>query len=129
MLQTGVSEQLHGRAYLYRIEIFEGPLDCKIIDAGVNAKGSVEAGLIISEICLGGLGKASLHPYSNIEISPYAINVFATEPVLSCLGSQYAGWSLSSSDFFSLGSAKRFLNDFNSSLIWPLTSEASANDS
>ena len=86
------------------IEVFKGPLDCKIIDAGVNTKGSVEAGLIISEICLGGLGKTSLLPYSNIQISAYAINVFAAEPVLSCLGSQYAGWSLSSGDFFSLGS-------------------------
>ena len=86
------------------IEVSNGPFDCKIIDAGVKAKGSVEAGLIISEICLGGLGKTSLLPYSNIEISAYAINVFAAEPVLSCLGSQYAGWSLSSGDFFSLGS-------------------------
>ena len=31
-------------------------------------------------------------------------NVYASKPVLSCLGSQYAGWSLSSKDFFSLGS-------------------------
>mgnify|MGYP001455361941 CR=1 FL=1 len=86
------------------IEVSNGPFDCKIIDAGVKTKGSVEAGLIISEICLGGLGKTSLIPYNNIEISAYAVNVFAAEPVLSCLGSQYAGWSLSSGDFFSLGS-------------------------
>jgi len=86
------------------IEVSNGPFDCKIIDAGVKTKGSVEAGLIISEICLGGLGKTSLIPYNNIEISTYAVNVFAAEPVLSCLGSQYAGWSLSSGDFFSLGS-------------------------
>ena len=86
------------------IEVFKGPLGCNIIDAGVRTKGSVEAGLIVSEICLGGLGKTSLLPYNNIEISAYAINVYATEPVLSCLGSQYAGWSLSSGDFFSLGS-------------------------
>jgi len=86
------------------IEVSNGPFDCKIIDAGVKTRGSVEAGLIISEICLGGLGKTSLIPYNNIEISAYAVNVFAAEPVLSCLGSQYAGWSLSSGDFFSLGS-------------------------
>ena len=37
-------------------------------------------------------------------LSPFHLNVYASDPVLSCLGSQYAGWSLSSKDFFSLGS-------------------------
>ena len=32
------------------------------------------------------------------------ISIHSAHPVLACLGSQYAGWSLSSGDFFSLGS-------------------------
>ena len=82
------------------IEVLKGPKDCTIIDAGINVNGSVEAGLIISKICLGGLGDVNINPNNKTNLSPFHLNVYASEPVLSCLGSQYAGWSLSSKDFF-----------------------------
>ena len=86
------------------IEIYDGPLNCKIIDAGIKANGSIEAGLRISEICLGGLGKVNLVPNKNSKTYGWDINVSASRPVLACLGSQYAGWSLNHNNFFSLGS-------------------------
>ena len=86
------------------LEVSHGPLNCTIIDAGINIAGSIEAGLKISEICLGGLGKVSIFPSSKINISSYLISVHSSKPVLACLGSQYAGWSLSHEGFFSLGS-------------------------
>ena len=86
------------------IEVINGPQNCRIIDAGINISGCVEAGLIISKICLGGLGIVNINPNDNINLSSHYVNVHASEPILSCLGSQYAGWSLSSKDFFSLGS-------------------------
>ena len=84
--------------------IKKGPLDSKIVDAGINSHGSIEAGIRISEICLGGLGKVNVTPSSEIKYSFTNISVHASNPVLACLGSQYAGWSLSHKDFFSLGS-------------------------
>ncbi len=81
-----------------------GPLGSTIIDAGIEAPGSIEAGVKISEICLGGLGRVSLSPNSNFKYSCYDIAVHASNPVLACLGCQYAGWSLSHGEFFSLGS-------------------------
>lgn len=84
--------------------VSDGPIGSKVIDAGIKVDGSIEAGLKISEICLGGLGKVSLVPKQNTPTTSYEISVFASQPVLACLGSQYAGWSLSSKDFFSLGS-------------------------
>ena len=86
------------------LEISKGPLNCNVIDAGINIGGSIEAGLKISEICLGGLGKVNILPSSKINISSYSISVHSSKPVLACLGSQYAGWSLSHESFFSLGS-------------------------
>ena len=86
------------------LEISQGPLNCKIIDAGIQTTGSIEAGLKISEICLGGLGEVSILPNSKINLSSYLISVHSSKPVLACLGSQYAGWSLSHESFFSLGS-------------------------
>ena len=88
----------------FNLEVLEGPLNCNIIDAGINIAGSIEAGLKISEICLGGLGEVTILPSQNINISSYSISVHSSKPVLACLGSQYAGWSLSHENFFSLGS-------------------------
>jgi methenyltetrahydromethanopterin cyclohydrolase len=87
------------------LKVKEGALNCTIIDAGINTSGSIEAGLLISEICLGGLGKVTITPSNFFDDSTIMqISVHSSHPVIACLGSQYAGWSLSSDGFFSLGS-------------------------
>jgi methenyltetrahydromethanopterin cyclohydrolase len=80
------------------------------VDAGIAVRGGVEAGLRMGEICLGGLGRATLRPGSG-EGWPTWVEVASSQPVLACLASQYAGWSLAASKeetggkkFFSLGS-------------------------
>jgi len=81
-----------------------------IVDAGIAARGSVAAGLLIGEICMGGLGQVSLRS-GGLDGWPTWLEVRSSQPVLACLASQYAGWSLSASKeetggkkFFSLGS-------------------------
>jgi methenyltetrahydromethanopterin cyclohydrolase len=81
-----------------------------IVDAGIAARGSVAAGLLIGEICMGGLGRVGLRSGS-LDAWPTWIEVSSSQPVLACLASQYAGWSLAASKeetggkkFFSLGS-------------------------
>lgn len=81
-----------------------------IVDAGIEADGSVEAGLLVGEICMGGLGQVKLSSSAQ-EGWPSWVGVQSAQPVLACLGSQYAGWSLAASKeetggkkFFSLGS-------------------------
>ncbi len=81
-----------------------------VIDAGIAVQGSVEAGLLISEICLGGLGEVTLNVAERAGW-PSWIQVRSSQPVLACLGSQYAGWSLAATKeetggkkFFALGS-------------------------
>lgn len=75
-----------------------------IVDAGIQATGGLEAGRIIAEICMGGLGKVSLQQVPQFAHWPLSVVVTATQPVIACLGSQYAGWALSHEKFFSLGS-------------------------
>jgi methenyltetrahydromethanopterin cyclohydrolase len=57
---------------------------------------------------MGGLGSVSLSMTNNNPNWPLSIHVHSTDPVLSCLGSQYAGWSLSfvqnDDNFSALGS-------------------------
>jgi methenyltetrahydromethanopterin cyclohydrolase len=81
-----------------------------IVDAGIQARGSVAAGLLIGEICMGGLGRVGLRAGGH-EGWPTWLEVHSPQPVLACLASQYAGWSLAASKeetggrkFFSLGS-------------------------
>ena len=90
------------------LEISESDGGAKIIDAGIKAKGCLEAGRLITEICMGGLGSVSLSMTHSAPNWPLSIHVHSTDPVLSCLGSQYAGWSLSfvqnDDNFSALGS-------------------------
>lgn len=81
-----------------------------LVDAGITSRGSVAAGLLVAEICMGGLGQVSLRSDSS-HAWPTWVDVRSAQPVLACLGSQYAGWSLAASKeetggkkFFSLGS-------------------------
>jgi methenyltetrahydromethanopterin cyclohydrolase len=82
-----------------------GSLGEGLIDAGANRRGGVEAGLRIAEICMGGLGNARLILDSATPRWPWTIAVSSPQPVIACLGSQYAGWSLAHGDaFHALGS-------------------------
>jgi methenyltetrahydromethanopterin cyclohydrolase len=76
------------------------------IDLGAATPGGLEAGRQLAEICMGGLGVVTLNMTSGIARWPLGVTVHSTNPVLSCLGSQYAGWTMSDEDtgFFALGS-------------------------
>ncbi len=95
-------------AALLNLGFARGPLGETLIDAGAGRRGGVEAGLRIAEICLGGLGKVRLAPTDATPNWPWTIAVSSPQPVIACLGSQYAGWSLSHGSgkdgFFALGS-------------------------
>lgn len=66
-----------------------------LVDAGIHHPGGLEAGRLIAEICLGGLGQVGFVQTPRTERWPLGVQVHTLDPVLACLGSQYAGWSLS----------------------------------
>ena len=78
------------------------------IDAGINGRGSIEAGRQIAEICLGGLASAKLRASTDYESWSWHVDVHTSHPVIACLASQYAGWGLSHGEgegaFSALGS-------------------------
>ena len=81
-----------------RVEVTTGSLgECRV-DCGVRATGGIEAGRRIAEICLGGLGRVALEITNTDSAWPFMVTVHTSQPVLACLGSQYAGWSLSAKD-------------------------------
>ncbi len=97
-------QELLDNADKLRLKVQKLDNGCTIIDAGIEVPGGLEAGRIITEICLGGMGTVSLSHSSYTENWPLTVNVHTSNPVLACLGSQYAGWSLSHEKYFALGS-------------------------
>jgi methenyltetrahydromethanopterin cyclohydrolase len=95
-------------AAMLNLGVARGPLGETLIDAGATRRGSIAAGLRIAEICLGGLGQVRMAPDFATARWPWTIAVSSPQPVIACLGSQYAGWSLShgvgAGAFFALGS-------------------------
>lgn len=98
-----VDDLLKNEIY-YGVRVFKHLTGSLIIDSGIEVDGSIEAGLKISEICMGGLGRININSKNFTEKINWCIDVFSSHPGLSCLGSQYAGWSLKHENFFSLGS-------------------------
>ncbi len=91
-------------ASIYKVKIKRGSQGEWIIDAGLESKGSIEAGKIITEICLGGLGRATV---SSMQIGAHrfpSISVSTDYPAISTLGSQLAGWQIKSGSYQALGS-------------------------
>ncbi|MCG8359834.1 MAG: methenyltetrahydromethanopterin cyclohydrolase [Kiloniellales bacterium] len=91
-----------------RVGVAEMPEGSVVIDGGSVVPGGIEAGLRIAEICMGGLGRVTLETNGLLERWPWSLTVRSANPVLACLGSQYAGWSLSHGEgdeaYFALGS-------------------------
>lgn len=106
-LTAPLVERLVADAHVLRLAV-STESGARMVDAGAGVRGSIEAGRRLAEICLGGLGTVTISPSGPIAAWPYSVIVHAADPVIACLGSQYAGWGLADeagdSGFFALGS-------------------------
>jgi methenyltetrahydromethanopterin cyclohydrolase len=81
-----------------------------VLDAGVNVSGSLEAGRLFAEACLGGMGNVHFCEIGCGEISFPGVDVTVSQPTLACMGAQYAGWAIrvkennTSSAYMAMGS-------------------------
>lgn len=89
-----------------RCTVSTGEAGERLIDMGASVLGGLEAGRRLGEVCMGGLGTVAITSASGLERWPLGVVVHATNPVIACLGSQYAGWTITDdeSGFFALGS-------------------------
>lgn len=101
-------DALLAEAAALEVGVGRGPLGELLVDAGSTRRGGVAAGLAIAKICLGGLGEVAVTTDPTLPFWPWTISVRSSQPVIACLASQYAGWSLSHGEgrdaFFALGS-------------------------
>ena len=97
-------KRLCDRADEFGVLVRKMPSGATLIDAGIKAQGGFAAGQTITEICLGGLGKAEIiyKRYGDFELP--SIFVYTDYPVISTLGSQFAGWQIKADKYVAMGS-------------------------
>ena len=88
-------EQFVRNAAAFRVQAARGETSATIVDAGIAVPGGLEAGRRVAEICLGGLGTVRILPGDDHALGLDVVHVHTASPVVACLASQYAGWSLS----------------------------------
>lgn len=86
------------------IKISKSENGATIVDCGIETKGGLEAGKLLSEICLGGLGSVNYTQMNFGDFTIPALDIVVDNAPLGCMASQYAGWTISVGKFFALGS-------------------------
>jgi methenyltetrahydromethanopterin cyclohydrolase len=82
----------------YGVTVSKSAAGATIIDAGLNAPGGFQAGKKLTELCLGGAGKAHLGFQTYGDIALPSITVASDHPAIAMLGSQFAGWRIKEPD-------------------------------
>lgn len=88
----------------FRITLVDEVDGATVLDFGVEAMGSLGAGLALAEICTAGLAEISVTHGEVAGVAWPHLLVNSDSPVEACLLSQYAGWQISTDDFFGMGS-------------------------
>jgi methenyltetrahydromethanopterin cyclohydrolase len=103
-LATEIADGMEEHAELLRVKVQTLPSGARVIDAGVEVDGGLDAGLALSEICMGGLGTVTYTPVQIGSESWPGVTVWTDHPAVSCMASQYAGWAISVGKYFAMGS-------------------------
>ena len=75
-----------------------------VVDAGVQVPGSLEAGRLFAEVCVGGLGKVRFCELDVDGLWLPGVTVSVSHPPVACMAAQYAGWAVKGKKFFAMGS-------------------------
>lgn len=87
-----------------RIALHILPSGARVLDAGVQVAGGYAAGLLLTELCMGGLGHVAYSPVAIDGEQWPGVHVWTDFPAISCMASQYAGWAINPEKFFAMGS-------------------------
>ncbi len=87
-----------------RIEPVDNDSGACILDFGIEAPGSIGAGLALAEVCLASLAEVSIQPGEVAGVGWPLLFVQTDAPLDACLLSQYAGWKVSVGKYFAMGS-------------------------
>ncbi len=99
-----IAEEMMDWSEELKVKVLELKNGAKVIDCGINTEGGYEAGLMFTDICMGGFGASSITVHSVDQIPLAFVDIFTDHPAISCLGAQKAGWRVSVDKYFAMGS-------------------------
>lgn len=102
-LALGFADDMARKADKLRIAVHT-VAGARVIDCGAEAPGSVEAGLRLADVCLGGKGAIEIPSKIALVGNSPIVVVTSSEPVAACMASQYAGWEISVDGYTAMGS-------------------------
>lgn len=88
----------------HRVAVTHSDNGTRIIDCGINVPSGIEAGRLLAEICLAGLGRVEIARGRSKLWSGPSVAVTTDQPLAACMASQYAGWQIAGEKFFAMGS-------------------------
>ncbi len=105
-----VFRRLSDAAESLQVAVCELENGATVLDAGAEVAGSLEAGRLFSEVCLGGLADVQLRQLQLDDLTLPGVEVSVHQPLLACMASQYAGWAVNvpatadAKKYFAMGS-------------------------
>ena len=99
-----LADEMAARAAEIGIAVHRLANGARLLDAGVDAPGSHEAGRLLAEACMGGLGRVTVGPRALGETTVMEARAAVSHPLVACMASQYAGWRIQAGKFFAMGS-------------------------
>lgn len=88
----------------YRVSVVCSESGARVVDCGVLARGGLDAGRILAEVCLAGRAEIDFQYYSTPGYSGPGVSIRTDWPVAACMASQYAGWQIAGQKYFAMGS-------------------------
>jgi len=99
-----IADDLARRAVELRLAVETLPSGARVIDAGVNVRGGLGAGIGLAELCMGGLGHVAFNELVIGDMPYPGVQVWTDHPAVAHMASQYAGWAISVGKYFAMGS-------------------------
>lgn len=104
-LSMQVVKEIIARQSDIGVKVVKLPCGTILIDMGLYAKGSFEAGVLFTRASLGDMATVNLGTWKLDESYSFgSVELFVTEPLIACLGAQIAGWQLGKGEFATIGS-------------------------
>ena len=97
-LSWKIAEKLLSKQDFYGVHASKTCAGATVVDAGICTTGGFQAGKILTEICLGGAGKAKLGFKTYGDTTFPSITISTDHPAIATLGSQFAGWRIKEPD-------------------------------
>ncbi len=103
-LANSLAKKLIDNSEYYRVGVTKLPSGATVIDTGVEAHGGYDAGLMVTRIAMGGLGKVELQYADFGGLQLPSVVVSTDHPAVALFGAQLAGWRIKPEGYTADGS-------------------------